>query len=90
MSFEVHALMQNADDFDVRRYQAIKQQVRPGRILPIAASYIVAGFSELRISRNQSDRGFNLTDVKFGLVHAPNDGCMIPNPIDIPLGTGRQ
>jgi len=88
VTFEVHALMQNAHDIDAIRRRPVKEQMRAGGIFPVTGAHVVASAPTARIGGNGLDRRLDLAKINFRLVDAPARGCVVPNFLDIGLRRG--
>lgn len=75
---EIHALMQDADNIDAVRDEAIKQEVRASGKFVVARAYVRAVLSHRRTRRYGFDALPKVTGVRLCLIKSPAVGRVIP------------
>ena len=85
MLFEIHALMENADDFDVPVRLPVEENVGARPKFPIEGANVIAGASEAHVASQNFACVLNLANVGFGAVAAPNGAAVIPDGRDVAL-----
>ena len=71
MAFDIHAVMQNTNDFNVLVTLAVENQVPADVIFTIAFSNIIASGSHPRLMRNRMKTGIKHGKILIPLLPAP-------------------
>jgi hypothetical protein len=87
---DIHSLVQNAHDVDLRPGSAIKYNVRTGQNLEVPTTNFIALAPKIGIVRHRFDSCFDFTDVPFGLLLVPLANRISPDLIEILSCQGRE
>jgi hypothetical protein len=87
MPYEIHLAMQDSDDFHVTFDDAIEKDMRLARKAMIAGADLRTEVSELRLAGDQRHVLPEPPHIGLGLVDAPSVGGVVPDLVNIELGT---
>jgi hypothetical protein len=80
---EIHALMEDANDFDIAVSVSVKEDVRTGTNFPVACANFIASVSEVSVTNQEFARLLDLANVGFSPVNVPFARAVIPDCFDI-------
>lgn len=89
VTFEVHALVQDAYDFDAGYYRSIEDEMAAHRVLEITLANFVANSPKSRRRCERLNHPLNSTDILLGLCCIPAPYGVVPNFIEVRSGSAR-
>jgi hypothetical protein len=80
---EIHALMEDANDFDIAVSFSVEDDVGTGTNFPVAWANFIASVSEVSVTDQKFACLLDLANVGFRPVNVPFAGAVIPDCFDI-------
>jgi hypothetical protein len=90
MLTKIHAAVENANDLDPSGRRSIEENVGTHRIFAVSGSYVITRPTLAGVFRNGLNRDLENTSVSYGLLLAPTRFCVVPDFVEVPLGSRRE